>query len=133
MCVALLRRSEISRIPGTGDGDCWVDEGIDLCADALNDACVDLPIVLLLPGLFIVGVGVDDCCSSLDAGDALLDNIGDGDRDAGLSGLSPRPIQSDFNSDIPRHEPSHASQARRDRVYREPMLRTKAQEHGYRP
>lgn len=79
--------------PGTWDGR--VNNHIHLVANALDDACINLPVIFLTAGRHIIGMGMDDCRARLGARNAVGDDLldGDGNAPAALRGSMARSVR----------------------------------------
>ena len=85
--------------PDAGRGKRGIHRHIDLGADALDDACVDLPVEGLRSAP-IVGMHVNDAGAGGGAVDALGHNRVDGVGNSGLAAPAPRTVQRCLDPDL---------------------------------
>ncbi len=105
MRVALPRIRQFAGKARTRDRDGRIDDGVAARADAFDDARIDLPVVLLPAGRLVIGMQMDDGGAGLRAGDAVGDDLLDGDRNARLPRPRPRPVQRRFEPDRHLEQP----------------------------
>src|SRR5438477_284051 len=79
-----------------GKGNRGIYDAVDLAADALDDALVDLRFFALAAARLVVRVDVNDGGALASAGDALCDDFRDAHRNARLKRLPPSPVQRYF-------------------------------------
>ena len=95
-----------------GRRDRGIDGHIDLGADALDDARIDLPVEGLRAAA-VIGMHMNDAGAGPGAGDALGDDRLDRVGNTGLAAAAPRPVQRRLDPDLAHwpHTPVKPAQA----------------------
>ena len=99
---ALLGAHHVGCVHAAGEGQGGIHDDVLLCADAFDDRRVQIRIVLLPAGFFVVGVHMDDGRTRASAGDALCNDVLDCDRDPRLSVARPGTVQRHFEPGLTR-------------------------------
>ncbi len=83
-----------------------IDNDINLGTDAFDDARIDFPIIFLAARGDVICVSMNDGSARLGTGDAVGDDLLDGDGNARLALARPRSVQRGFDPDFGhRHFP----------------------------
>ena len=93
------RPDHVAGIARAEDRDRRIDDGVDPGPNALDRLRIEFPVVALAPGRHIVDMQMHDRRTRLHGRDAIRDDIGNADGNAGLALLAPGTVDRGLDPD----------------------------------